>query len=289
MDDLQLKRFYVVLALLGTFAFATSWAASGLLDRPRLAVHRRRSHPCVRRRTHRLRPSNGASALRNVVPLKPEIWPALADLFASGVMRSGVGASSGGSPDRTGATRPPTTTARDLRALVDRRSDLAPGSRRRSVTMAWLVGWVGLGPRDAFRAAGQDRERRPSCRATMSGPSTASSWRRGRAAAAWRARSSEAAIDYARDHGAGTLEGYPVQTGEPPHLVGVGVHGHGGDVRARRVHRVRAIDLESRLPDATRGDAPHSLIAGTAGQQPRRARYHRPARHAGRPPAREDR
>lgn len=29
MDESQLRRFYVVLALLGTFAFATSWAALG--------------------------------------------------------------------------------------------------------------------------------------------------------------------------------------------------------------------------------------------------------------------
>jgi GNAT superfamily N-acetyltransferase len=146
----------------------------------------------------------------DIRPLTAESWDALAELFASG-----------GDPRwcwcqfwRKPGSNWSNTTAEDnredlrLRALGDGPAPglvaLDDGGR--------AVGWVGLGPREGFGRLARSRTlpQLPgdevwviNCFVVAKG-----SRRSGVAGALL-----DAAVDYARDHGAGVLEGYPVATG----------------------------------------------------------------------------
>ncbi len=142
-----------------------------------------------------------------IVPASPDVWPALAELFAAG-----------GDPKwcwcqfwRKPGSNWSNTTADDnrdsLRALVDR--DPAPGLV--ALRDGAAVGWVGLGPREEFGRLGRSR--------TIPQLPGEGVWVVNCFVVARTARRSgiasallDAAVEYARDHGATLLEGYPVAT-----------------------------------------------------------------------------
>ena len=143
-----------------------------------------------------------------IVPASPVVWPLIAELFAAG-----------GDPRwcwcqwwRKRNANWTNTTAEanraDLEALVDG-DGLAPGLV--AIEDGRAVGWVGLGPREDFPRLGASRviPQLPgdavwaiNCFVVAKGA------RRGGVAGALL----EAAVTYARDHGAGVIEGYPVRT-----------------------------------------------------------------------------
>ena len=146
----------------------------------------------------------------SVVPLTPGTWPALAELFSAGGDPKWCWCQFWRKPGSNWSNTTADDNRRDLRALVDR-GGLAPGLVALD-DEGTAVGWVGLGPREDFERLGRSRTlpQLPgedvwaiNCFVVAKG-----SRRSGVASALL-----EAAIDYARDHGAGTLEGYPVQTG----------------------------------------------------------------------------
>lgn len=145
-----------------------------------------------------------------IVPLTAATWSAAADLLGSVSDSKWCWCQFWRKPGSNWSNTTADDNRRDLRALVDG-SGLAPGLVAIN-DEGEAVGWVGLGPRDDFARLGRSRTlpQLPgeavwaiNCFVVAKG-----SRRSGVASALL-----EAAVDYARDHGAGTLEGYPVQTG----------------------------------------------------------------------------
>lgn len=143
-----------------------------------------------------------------VVPLTSETWPALADLFSSGGDARWCWCQFWRKPGSDWTNTTADENRDDLRALVDGAGP-APGLVALDGDRA--VGWVGLGPRGAFPRLARSRTL-----PQLPGDDVwaincfvvARSARRSGVAAALL----EAAVAYARDHGAKTLEGYPVDT-----------------------------------------------------------------------------
>jgi len=143
-----------------------------------------------------------------IVPASPVVWPLIAELFAEG-----------GDPRwcfcqwwRKRNANWTNTTAdanrADLEALV---GGAGPAPGLVAIEDGRAVGWVGLGPREDFPRLGASRviPQLPgdavwaiNCFVVAKGA------RRGGVAGALL----EAAVTYARDHGAGVVEGYPVRT-----------------------------------------------------------------------------
>jgi GNAT superfamily N-acetyltransferase len=145
-----------------------------------------------------------------IVPISPSTWPALAELFAAG-----------GDPKwcwcqfwRKPGSNWSNTTADDnrdaLRALVEDDAD-APAPGLVALEDGVAVGWVGVGPREAF-----GRLLRSRTIPMLDGEAVwsincfvvARRWRGHGIADALLA----AATDYAAAHGARIVEGYPVET-----------------------------------------------------------------------------
>ena len=228
----------------------------------------------------------------DIEPITSATWPALAELFAACGDPKWCWCQFWRKPGSNWSNTTADDNRRDLRALVDG-GGLAPGLVAIDED-GKAVGWVGLGPRDDFERLGRSRTlpQLPgddvwaiNCFVVAKG-----SRRSGVASALL-----DAAVDYARDHGAGTLEGYPVQTGGRASRRRRSTRAR-GDVRARRVHEFRAVDLEGRLRDAARGDAPGALTAPrrigagtTSGRQVHRQDQQRPSGREGegRPVGRE--
>ena len=143
-----------------------------------------------------------------IVPASPVVWPLIAELFAEG-----------GDPRwcfcqwwRKRNANWTNTTAdanrADLEALV---GGAGPAPGLVAIEDGRAVGWVGLGPREDFPRLGASRviPQLPgdavwaiNCFVVAKGA------RRGGVAGALL----DAAVTYARDHGAGVVEGYPVRT-----------------------------------------------------------------------------
>ncbi len=146
----------------------------------------------------------------DIVPITSATWPALAELFAAGGDPKWCWCQFWRKPGSNWTNTTADDNRRDLRALVDG-GGLAPGLVAIDED-GKAVGWVGLGPREDFKRLARSRTlpQLPgddvwaiNCFVVAKG-----SRRSGVASALL-----DAAVDYARDHGAGTLEGYPVQTG----------------------------------------------------------------------------
>jgi GNAT superfamily N-acetyltransferase len=135
-------------------------------------------------------------------------WPALATLFAEGGDARSCSCQFWRKSGSSWTSATADDNRRDLRALVGR--DPAPGLV--ALRDGRAIGWVGLGPREEF-----DRLARSRTIPQLRGDGVwvvncfvvARTARRAGVASALL----DAAVEYARAHGATTLEGYPVETG----------------------------------------------------------------------------
>lgn len=145
-----------------------------------------------------------------IAPATTQQWPLLAELFAAGGDPAWCWCQYWRKPGSNWSNTTADQNREDLRALVGRASDPAPGLVALRGEKA--VGWVGLGPREDFPRLGRSR--------TIPQLPGDGVWVVNCFVVARTARRSgvasallDAAVAYAREHGARTLEGYPVQTG----------------------------------------------------------------------------
>jgi GNAT superfamily N-acetyltransferase len=143
-----------------------------------------------------------------IVPLSQDAWPALAELFEAGGDPRWCWCQFWRKPGSSWANTTPDDNRADLAALVG--SDPAPGLVAMRDGVA--VGWVGLGPREDFPRLGRSRTipQLPGERPWTVNCFTVAPEARGAGVAA---ALLSAAVNYARAHGAGLVEGYPVDTG----------------------------------------------------------------------------
>ena len=143
-----------------------------------------------------------------IEPLSSDNWDALAGLFAAGGDPRWCWCQFWRKPGANWSNTTPEENRADLEALVG--TDPAPGLVALRDGVA--VGWIGLGPREDFPRLGRSRTipQLPgdavwvvNCFVVAKGAR-----RTGVATALL-----EAAVTYAREHGAAIVEGYPVRTG----------------------------------------------------------------------------
>jgi GNAT superfamily N-acetyltransferase len=144
----------------------------------------------------------------DIVPLSPDVWPALADLFAAGGDPKWCWCQFWRKPGSNWSNTTPADNRADLEHLVG--LDPAPGLV--AMRDGDAVGWVGLGPREAFPRLARSR--------TLPQLPGQAVWSVNCFVVARRARGEgvaeallAAAVDYAREHGARVVEGFPVDTG----------------------------------------------------------------------------
>ncbi len=144
-----------------------------------------------------------------ILPASPETWPAIADLFNSTSGLRWCWCQFWRKPGSNWTNTSADDNREDLRALASGGGP-APGLVALDDD-GRAIGWVGLGPRESFGRLARSRTlpQLPgkdvwaiNCFVVARG-----SRRSGVASALL-----EAAMAYARDHGAGVLEGYPVAT-----------------------------------------------------------------------------
>ena len=143
-----------------------------------------------------------------IVPASPALWPAVAELF-----------SAGGDPRwcwcqfwRKPGSNWTNTTADDNRANLQAQVGLDPAPGLVALRDGRAVGWVGLGPREGFGRLARSRTipQLPGDGVwVVNCFVVARTARRTGVASALLA----AAVAYAREQGARTLESYPVETG----------------------------------------------------------------------------
>ncbi len=145
-----------------------------------------------------------------IVPASRDSWPALAELFEAGGDARWCWCQYWRKPGSNWANTSRDQNREDLLALVERASGPAPGLV--ALRDGKAVGWVGLGPREDFPRLARSR--------TIPQLPGEGVWVVNCFVVARTARRSgvasallDAAVAYAREHGARTLEGYPVQTG----------------------------------------------------------------------------
>jgi GNAT superfamily N-acetyltransferase len=145
----------------------------------------------------------------DILPASPDVWPALAELFSAGGDPRWCWCQYWRKPGSNWSNTTPDANRADLEALI-RAGDPAPGLV--ALRAGKAVGWVGLGPREAF-----PRSERSRTLPRLPGEDVwsincfvvARTARRGGVAKALLA----AAVEYAAAHGAQLVEGYPVATG----------------------------------------------------------------------------
>jgi GNAT superfamily N-acetyltransferase len=144
-----------------------------------------------------------------IVPLSAETWDALTELFSAGGDARWCWCQFWRKPGSNWTNTNADDNRDDLRALASRDGP-APGLV--ALEGGKAVGWVGLGPRDEFGRLARSR--------TLPQLPGDGVWVVNCFVVARTARRSgvasallDAAVAYARDHGAQILEGYPVATG----------------------------------------------------------------------------
>ena len=191
-----------------------------------------------------------------ILPATPEVWPQLAELFAAGGDPKWCWCQFWRKPGSNWSNTTVDENRADLLALVDG-SGPAPGL----VAIGddgKAVGWVGLGPRDAF-------ERLPRSR-TIPQLAGDDVWVVNCFVVARTARRSgvasallDAAVAYAAEHGAAILEGYPVDT-RGTRISSASVYtGTTGMFRRAGFDVAAPDDLEGRLGHPAGGDAPGTV------------------------------
>jgi GNAT superfamily N-acetyltransferase len=143
-----------------------------------------------------------------IVPASPEIWPALAELFSAGGDPKWCWCQYWRKAGSNWTNTSPGENRADLRALVEGPPP-APGLV--ALEDGRAVGWVGLGPREAFPRLARSRTlpQLPGEAVWTVNCFVVSRSARGAGVAG---ALLEAAVVYARAHGAKTIEGYPVDT-----------------------------------------------------------------------------
>jgi GNAT superfamily N-acetyltransferase len=148
-------------------------------------------------------------ARMEIEPASPDTWPALAALFSAGGDPRWCWCQYWRTPGLSWSNATPDENRASLRELVGQ--DPAPGLVALQDGVA--VGWVGFGPREAFPRLGRSR--------TIAQLPREGVWVVNCFVVARRARRSgvatallDAAVAYARDHGARLVEGYPVDSGD---------------------------------------------------------------------------
>ncbi len=149
------------------------------------------------------------NAEMEIVPASPAVWPAIVELFSAPGDGRWCWCQWWRRPGSNWSNATVDENRGRLRALID--LDPAPGLVAMDGDRA--IGWVGLGPRADF-----ERLARSRTLPQLPGDGvwvvncfvTARSARRSGVARALL----DAAVEYAREHGASTIEGYPVDPGE---------------------------------------------------------------------------
>jgi GNAT superfamily N-acetyltransferase len=143
-----------------------------------------------------------------ILPASPALWPTIADLFGTNSTLRWCWCQYWRKPGANWSNTTPEQNRADLETLVD--SSPAPGLVALAEGVA--VGWVGLGPREDF-----PRHARSRTIPQLPGDAV---WVVNCFVVARRARGKgvatallDAAVVYAREHGARLVEGYPVRTG----------------------------------------------------------------------------
>jgi GNAT superfamily N-acetyltransferase len=142
-----------------------------------------------------------------IASASPALWPAIAELFAAGGDPKWCWCQYWRKPGANWSNTTPDENRAGLEALVA--VDPAPGLV--AVEGGVAVGWVGLGPREAFPRHARSRTipQLPGDGVWVVNCFVVARRSRGKGIAT---ALLAAAVDYARDHGARLVEGYPVRT-----------------------------------------------------------------------------
>jgi GNAT superfamily N-acetyltransferase len=144
----------------------------------------------------------------HVVPASVDVWPQIVELFAAGGDPKWCWCQFWRKPGSNWSNTSPDENRRDLERLVA--AEPAPGLV--ALRDGAAVGWVGLGPREDFPRLARSRTlpQLPGDRVwVVNCFVVARTARRSGVASALLG----AAVEYAREHGAALVEGYPVSTG----------------------------------------------------------------------------
>jgi GNAT superfamily N-acetyltransferase len=143
-----------------------------------------------------------------IVPASAGLWPTIADLFGSTSTLRWCWCQFWRKPGSNWTNTTPADNRADLEALVG--ADPAPGLVALEDGLA--VGWMGLGPREAFPRMTRSRvlPQLPGERVWVVNCFVVARRARGRGIAD---ALLAAAVEYARAHGAALVEGIPVDTG----------------------------------------------------------------------------
>jgi GNAT superfamily N-acetyltransferase len=142
-----------------------------------------------------------------IAPLTPDTWPALAELFSAGGDPRWCWCQFWRKPGSNWSNTGPDENRRDLEALG--RMHPAPGLVALRDGVA--VGWVGLGPKEAFPRLERSRVI-PNLPAEGAWSINCFVVARGARRSGVATALLEAAVAYAAEHGAQLVEGYPVAT-----------------------------------------------------------------------------
>ena len=187
-------------------------------------------------------------------PASRELWPLIADLFGTTSTLRWCWCQWWRKRNANWTNTTAEDNRADLEALVAR--EPAPGLV--AIEDGRAVGWVGLGPRDDFPRLGASRviPQLPGDAVwTVNCFVVARGSRRGGVAGALL----EAAVAYARDHGAAVIEGYPTRDGRRQGFRAGPVHRDRGHVRAERVRGRGRDDLGCALRHAEDRHAPGAV------------------------------
>lgn len=142
-----------------------------------------------------------------IVPASPALWPAIAELFAAGGDPKWCWCQYWRKPGTNWTNTAPADNRADLEALVG--GEPVPGLV--AVRHGTAIGWVGLGPREAFPRLARSRTlpQLPGDAVWSINCFVVARKERGRGVGDALLR---VAVDYARENGARLLEGFPVET-----------------------------------------------------------------------------
>ena len=188
------------------------------------------------------------------------MWPPCSTRAA---IRNGARACSSECPGMSWQNASAAAIAPDLEKLSH--DELAPGLVGYRDGRA--IGWVGLAPRADYGRLAKAEVLKPRSTTSRCGRSSASSYRAAHAAQECRPRAAQAAIDYAREHGATMLEAYPgVQRAWPRPGRGC-IPRHSVDVRDGPASRSWKCGSGTRRAPSGRSCGSSSRLSGGAGRR----------------------